>query len=341
MRPGKRLLLFIPLLLGVVLVVLLLAGVPIFGTSDPLFHGKPESQWVMGLTGLDEDQTNQWHDFGAEGIQVLIRGFDHADRPVGSSYQRIFDLLPGWISRWLPAPKRNLTAEVTRTAALRLLDYCDVSNAALPTVGRAFRDADPAVRWGAIAYLTSERQRLRRLMPDQKLALLPGLLRLTHDPKPGVRQGAIRALSHYTDCPQERSAIVSALKSCMADPDPLIGIDAASSLNWIAPDMMRETGAARLLIKNLESTNDFFANPAAWELGRARSVPDLAIPALTKSLTSSNSSIPLARASVFALTNFLGQTNLTIPALEAASSRPDVVGESAREAIEFIRSHQP
>ena len=46
---------------------------------DPLFHGKRESEWIKSIAyNGDENQTQQWRDFGPEGVRVSMRGLERA-----------------------------------------------------------------------------------------------------------------------------------------------------------------------------------------------------------------------------------------------------------------------
>jgi hypothetical protein len=88
---------------------------------DPLFHGKPESYWIQNLTYRDDDQARQWREFGPDGVRVLIRGLEGADRPADRVYRRLYrrmmSFLPGSWMRQIPAPRMDLTRSNRMTVA--------------------------------------------------------------------------------------------------------------------------------------------------------------------------------------------------------------------------------
>jgi hypothetical protein len=47
--------------------------------SDPLFHGRPESEWIKSIVyNGSEEQTRQWRDFGPEGVRAIIPAVEKA-----------------------------------------------------------------------------------------------------------------------------------------------------------------------------------------------------------------------------------------------------------------------
>src|SRR5437870_4916437 len=58
------------------------------GLSDPLFRGKPESEWIKNLKYCDHDQVREWRSFGEEGVPVLVRGLERAYR--NGAIERIY-----------------------------------------------------------------------------------------------------------------------------------------------------------------------------------------------------------------------------------------------------------
>ena len=55
---------------------------------DPLFRGKPESEWIKNLKYADDEQVKEWQAYGEEGVQVLIRGLNKANCPGERAYRR-------------------------------------------------------------------------------------------------------------------------------------------------------------------------------------------------------------------------------------------------------------
>src|SRR5690242_14037459 len=81
--------------------------------QDPLFHGKPESEWItnvlQNLKYGDDKLLKEWRAYGEEGVQVLVRGLQKASRPGERAYRRLNRKLPDFLKRWLPAPKPDST----------------------------------------------------------------------------------------------------------------------------------------------------------------------------------------------------------------------------------------
>ena len=76
---------------------------------EPLFHGKPESEWIRQLKYHDDEQVKEWRGYGEEGVQVLIRGLERATHPGERAYRRLNRLLPAFVKRGLPAAKPDST----------------------------------------------------------------------------------------------------------------------------------------------------------------------------------------------------------------------------------------
>jgi len=90
---------------------------------DPGFHGKPESEWVKGVSYFgDEAQTKQWRSFGPEGLHLLARSLDRG-RAYRKAYRRIMPRLPGLLnyhlSHWLPTPADSHSTRMCVISLLR------------------------------------------------------------------------------------------------------------------------------------------------------------------------------------------------------------------------------
>jgi peptidoglycan/LPS O-acetylase OafA/YrhL len=110
MPTRRRILLF-------ALALVLLSGLAWLAMSprDPLFHGKPESQWITNIVygmGLSEEQNREqvqrWRDFGPDGLRVLERGLaaKHG-RAYQTIHRRLASFLPGALFRLLPRRRRK------------------------------------------------------------------------------------------------------------------------------------------------------------------------------------------------------------------------------------------
>lgn len=75
---------------SLILAVLGFANWMLFQVRDPLFRGKPESDWIEHLSYADDAQVKQWLEFGSEGVRVLVRGLEAANRPVDRFYRTAY-----------------------------------------------------------------------------------------------------------------------------------------------------------------------------------------------------------------------------------------------------------
>ena len=105
MKNRKRLFMVGLLLMVVVSMAILWAVVR---PRDPIFRGKPESQWIEQLAYRDEEQIKQWREFSSDGVRVLVRGLEGSKRPADrfyrNTYRRMSGILPCGVMRILPAP---------------------------------------------------------------------------------------------------------------------------------------------------------------------------------------------------------------------------------------------
>src|SRR6267378_4203443 len=91
--PRRIALVLLVLVAGLAVPVLWFAGVT-FGQSDPLFRGKPESEWIKSLKYWDDEQVKEWRTYGADGVQVLIRGLKRANHPGERAYRGLYRRMP-------------------------------------------------------------------------------------------------------------------------------------------------------------------------------------------------------------------------------------------------------
>lgn len=235
MKKGRRV-----LLAGL---VLLFAG----GTAtwlvirphDPLFRGKPESYWIEHLSYGDEEQIRQWREFGSDGVRVLVRALDGANRPTDRLYRTICResgrVLPDAVMRLLPAPKMDLTRG-TRMNVVQLLSRLSKdAKAASPAMARALNDEDHAVRQLAITFFTQgedEHCLLNEMESGARKDLLPAFIRAMQDSNVGVRINAAIALRYY---PEQAQIVAPVLVNALEDPTPRVRQLAAEALKRIDP----------------------------------------------------------------------------------------------------------
>src|SRR5438132_3281658 len=67
---------------------------------DLLFHVKPESVWINNLKYNHGEKEKEWRTYGEEGVRVLIRGLERANRPGERIYRRFYYNTPRFIARW-------------------------------------------------------------------------------------------------------------------------------------------------------------------------------------------------------------------------------------------------
>jgi len=306
-------------LIGVLVTILSLAILwAVIRPRDPIFHGKPESQWIEHLAYHDQEQVQQWREFGSDGVRVLVRGLEGANRPADrfyrNTYRRMSGLLPGEVMRLLPVPRMDATRS-TRMRVLSLLSSLGKDAlAAAPAVSRALRDEDESVRAIAIGFFTDtedEDALLNQLPARQKQKLLPDFARALEAGRDwGLRNNAALALRYY---PEDRSVVVPALANALSDPVPQVRMVAAESLHGVAPDAIARKGVVPVVIGILRDPDDQIASRAARLLGEMAENPDLTVPALVESVQGTNRLVASSAAS--ALGRFPEYSDLIVPVL--------------------------
>jgi HEAT repeat protein len=213
---------------------------------DPVFRGKPESQWIEHLSYRDEEQVKQWREFGSEGVDVLVRALDGASRPTDRLYRAVYRnmgrILPGGAMRLLPAPRMDLTRS-TRVNVVDLVSRLSKdAKQATPAMVRALRDEDASVRQMAITYFTwgeDESCLLNQMAPGAKREVLPEFIRAMQDPNAGLRNNAAIALRYYQE---EAKVVVPILTKALQDPVPKVRQLAADALKRIDPEAAAKAG---------------------------------------------------------------------------------------------------
>jgi len=332
--------------------VALLAGLVwlLWPPPDPLFHGKPESEWIKGIAnGLSlsesENQEQRWRDFGPDGVLVLARALDRSDRPLERTYRRVYRrlsaVLPGFLVRLLPAPRPIVTAGPPSIVINLLSRLGRDAKPAAPAVARVLKSDDAGVRQIAISFFTSlenEDALLNQLPERQKRKLLPEFIRAVEDKGNnwGLRNNAALALRYYSE---QRDVVAPVLVQALQDSSPWVRQCAAESLNRVAPDVIGRARVVPTVIGVLKDPNDQIAWRAASLLGEMRKEPALAVPALIESLENTNSLV--ASTAVQALLRFNEQAEIIIPALEKAAQRQDNAGGWAKSALKQLESEPP
>ena len=328
--------------------VVLLAGLAwlLLPPPDPLFHGIPESDWIKNIVyNGSEEQTKQWRDFGPEGVRVLTRALDRADRrsrwerAYVRAYQRIAPRLPGFLAGRLPA----VTSDSTYSTRMCLVDLLsrlgNEAKSATPAMIHALNDRMGGVRMIAISFFTwGEDQNARlNLMPEkEKKKLLPEFVRLARDLESGVRNNAAIALRYY---PEQHEVVVPVLTNALHDTYQPARLLAAVALNRVAPDRVVEAGVVPVAIEILRNPDGQIAYQAAQLLGEMKAEPALAVPALIEALENTNTLVAATAAQ--ALVKFKESADTIISALEKAAQRKDSVSGYAKGALKQLESKAP
>ncbi|MDB6040096.1 MAG: domain containing protein [Verrucomicrobiales bacterium] len=308
-----------------------------FLNQDPIFHGKPESEWIRNLKYSDDQQVKEWKSYREEGVQVLIRGLQKATHPGERAYRRLNRHLPALLRAWLPPPKQDST-QATRECLVSLLWSLgsDARSAASVMIGTVINDESDGVRQSAIGYFNSsgdENSPLNRLTAEEKKELLPGLIRAIQDTGNwGLRNNAALTLKYY---PEQREVVGPVLVKALQDSQPYVRLYAAEALNRVDPDAAKNAGATSLLITTSKDSDDQVASKAVAALGHAGSQPDLAVPALVDCLQSTNTLIGCEAvwALEWAPKEFNGYSDTIIAALANSVQRKDDVGGYAKAAL--------
>jgi len=305
-----------------------------------VFRGKPEQYWITNVAYPPSDvEMQQWEEFGPEGIRVLIRGLEKANRSpekaYRSIYRRVAPHLPGASARWLPNPRTD-TTRATTMCLIALIDRLGTNaTTAEPIMARMLANEDASVRQLAINFFTwpeNETALLNHLDAKEKRRLLPQFLRALRDRTGnwGLRNNAAFALRYY---PEHRQEVAPTLVTALTDPVPTVRLVVAEALNQIDPDTSKRVQAVSVVIPILKNPDNQVAYRAARLLGDMKNKADLALPALIGALENTNELV--ACSAVWALENgqFEPSGKTVVPALTKAAERKDTVADWAKRAL--------
>jgi hypothetical protein len=315
--------------------------------DDPMFHGKPESQWVTnivyGMQLSDSEtkaQAQRWRDFGPEGLRVLERGLvasrGHRYRKF---YRRYAPKLPRWVVDLLPRPTMDHSPG-TRMCVLNLL--CRMEKDAWPAwraAARALEDENDGVRQMAINFFTwheDDSAFLNHMPARDKKTLLPLFLQALETARSwGPRNNAALALRYYRD---EKAAVIPALTNALGDTEPYVRLTVAGSLNHVDAEAASRAGVVKVLGVLVTDANDQIAGRAASALRQCRNDADAAVAALIEALHSTNSYV--SSSAVWSLESFPSHADTIIPELRKAAERKDNAAGYAKGAIKSLESRQ-
>lgn len=310
--------------------------------SDRMFQGKPESEWIKGLKYADDDQAKEWRSFGEEGVQVLIRGLQRADRPGERAYRRLYRRVPGFVRGWLPSPRADSTRN-TRMCVVSLLSRLgnDAKSAVPIMIQTLNHDEADGVRQIVINYFTStedENCLLNQIPAREKANVLPALIRALQDQSNwGLRNNAASALRWF---PEQRKIVAPVLVTALRDPKTQVRLLAAIALNRVDPDAAQKARAVAVVTAILKDPDDQVASRAAAALRFFAADAAVAVPALIDCLDSTNTLI--ACEAIWSLEwsppEFKPYADKIVPALEKTAMRDDHVGRYAKVALKRFES---
>lgn len=315
MKNRKRL-----LVVGLLLVAVVSTAVlwEIVRPRDPIFRGMPESRWIAGLAYHDEEQVEQWREFGSDGVLVLVRGFEGANRPADrfyrNAYRRMSGLLPGGVMRHLPVPTEDVTRATRVRIASLLSSLGKDALESVPAMSRALDDEDEGVRAIVVTFFNDtegEDALVNGLPVEQKRQLLPKFIRAMEDGRNwGLRNNAALVLRFF---PEERETVVPVLAKALEDPRLEVRMSAAESLLGVDPDAAATEEVVRVVIGILKDPDDQVAYRAAELLGEIAGQPELTVPALIESVQGTNRLV--ASAAARALGGFPENADVIVPIL--------------------------
>jgi hypothetical protein len=334
--PKRSVLVFLPLAFVITALLLWFARFT-FRNNDPLFRGRPESEWIKNLKYRDDQQVEEWRTYGEEGVKVLVRGLEHANRPGERAYRQFYPRMPGFLVRWLPSPRDDATRSTRMCLVSLLANLGNDANSATPIMIRTVnRDEDDSVRQSAINFFTTsedEKCRLNQLPADQKKQVLPGLVRdLQGSRSWGLRNNAANALKWF---PEQRAILAPVLVRTLQDPQAQVRLLAAEALNRVDSDTAKRAGAISVVIAITKNPDDQISHRAVSALRFFKGDAELAVPTLIECLQHTNTLV--ACEAVWALEwaprEFKKYADIVVPALRNAAERKDHVGKYATVAL--------
>jgi hypothetical protein len=318
---------------------------------DPLFHGKPESEWIKGIAygmsltdAQNQEQVQRWRDFGPAGLDVLARALN--EPPPGRTYRQIYrrlaPVLPSFLARCLPAPMVMRSGGPRLIVADLLRRMGPEARPAWPAVARALADEDPSLRQMAISFFThpeNDEAFLNQMPARDKKKLLPLFINALQEGGAngwGLRNNAAIALKYYSG---EAPLAALALAKALQDTAPQVRLRAADALHRVDADAAKKAGAVTVLIQLLRDSDGQVASRAAFVLRDFDNEAQAAVPALIEALN--GASLDVACNAVWSLHwSFPQQGDLIMPALRKAALRKDSVGGYARAALQYRELNQ-
>ena len=313
---------------------------------DPMFHGKPDSEWVTNIVygmQLSDDQSKaqvqQWRDFGPEGLRVLERALEPSRGFRYRQFHRRYGWkLPRWVHNLLPDASMDKSSG-TRMCVLSLL--CRMETNAWPAwrgAARALEDENDSVRQWAASFFTwheNDSAFLNHMPTRDKKTVLPLFLRNVETARSWPRNNAAVALRYYRE---EKARVIPVLAQALGDTEPYVRLTAVESLNHIDAEAASRAGVVKVLGVLVTDPNDQIGGRAASALRNCRMDADEAVAALIKGLHSTNSYV--CSSAVWSLESFPSHADTILPELQKEVERKDTAGGWVRGAVKNLESRQ-
>lgn len=281
---------------------------------DPIFHGRPESDWISGVRYYDDAQAKQWHEFGPEGVQVLIRGLDKLNHGWDRKYRETYRKTPRLLRRILPQPKPDTTHSKRMELVSLLSRLGPDAKEATPIMIETLRNENASVGMMAISFFTAGENPaapLNQLDQAHKQELLPLLLAAVQSNNEGLRNNALIALRYY---PNEQQTVTPAILPLLKDPKPEIRLRTVQTLYRVNPDRLVSSGGVTVALDILENPDPQLAHQGATTLGEMHKEPALVVPALLDAVRGTNSLV--SSSAIRALSKFPEEAGTITPALQ-------------------------
>ncbi|WP_150107346.1 HEAT repeat domain-containing protein [Pedosphaera parvula] len=320
-----------PGIIIVALVTLLVAGLlwPVLHPREPMFHGKPESFWLYGLTNTFNPalvsawsaHQRTWNEFGPEAVPLLVKAMQLQESPAQKAYSKYWNKLPARAQNLLPAP---VNYSQIRIGALIMLNSVGRRHRVpLPPLVQALEDSHWEMRMNALSCLGNN---VLPTLGPEKEKLLPALIRAMNDSHTEVRMNAAATLQYF---PSNAQTVVPVLTKALNERDADIRIRAAVSLNKIDPQLAAKAGVVAVAADALKSNGPFrSAHLAAKFLKELSKDSSSAIPALMGGLE--NGKDPTVRQLSAATLGEIGHpAHEAVPALLRAVREDPSIGVRA------------
>ncbi len=313
-------------------VVLFAAGtttvvVKVINERPMVVQGKTEIEWINSIVyNGDDNQRKLWHSLGPKGIKMLVRALE---TPPNEQNEEL-----AHISRVTRMNAGNLLCDLANYYPKSVIDVKNAVPELIYLIKTRETERDQRVRAIELACFETP---IQSMNDKEKVALLPVLFRAMQGTDATVRNNALAALQY---CPNQKETVAPMIVNALQDPEPTVRMVAVKALNQVDPQNPANSESVSLLVGCLTAPPDSFsgaAAEAARELGELHREPDLAVPALIRSLQSDDNY--MREQSATALGKFGSQAKPAVVALTKALEDSDArVRRQAAAALKRINA---